>query len=455
LEKLLADVGNHAKRNAVRSTVRGSTEPLAFRMRPRSFDEFVGQGHLVGPGKLLRRAIESDRVASLILYGPPGCGKTALAHLIAACSGALFCDLNAVTAGVADVREVIARAQAERAASGRRTLLLIDEIHRFNKAQQSALLPDVEKGTITLVGASTQNPFFSIIPALASRSQIVEMQPLPEEGLRALMVRALADSERGLGGLNILLSEEAARHLIATCEGDARRLLNALEIGAVTTAKDAGGLVQFDLAVAEASVQKKGLCYDADDDHYDTISAFIKSMRGSDPDAAVYWMAKMIVAGEDPLFIARRIVICASEDVGNADPRALVVATAALHALSAMGMPEGRIPLAQAAIYVACAPKSNAAYCAINDALSEIQSGPALAVPDALKDASYASAKRLGRGTGYLYPHDFPDHFVPQDYLPAPRRFYAPTDQGEEKRIAERLKNWRARKKGPGPKSGS
>jgi putative ATPase len=413
--------------------------PLAFRMRPQRLDLFVGQGHVLGTGMLLRRAIEADRVSSLILYGPPGCGKTALAHLIAACSGARFSNLNAVTSGVAEVRTILADAQAERRTSGRKTLLLIDEIHRFNKAQQSALLPAVEAGTVTLVGASTQNPFFSIIPALASRSQIIEMRPLSPEALQAVLRRAITDVECGLGRLNVQMTPEAERHLIVTTEGDARRLLNAVEIGATTTPPDADGIVHFDLAVAEASIQKKGLVYDSADDHYDTISAFIKSLRGSDPDAAIYWMAKMIYAGEDPLFIARRIVICAAEDVGCADPRALVLATAALHALEAIGMPEGRIPLAEAAIYIACAPKSNAAYCAINDALAEVESGRVMAVPDALKDASYASAKRLGRGKGYLYPHDFPDHFVTQNYLPERRTFYQPTDQGEEKKIKDRL----------------
>lgn len=421
--------------------------PLAWRMRPRDFSEFVGQEHLVAPGKFLRRAIEADRVSSLILFGPPGCGKTALAHLIAAYSKADFVDLNAVTAGVADVRQVIAKAQEEKSRSGRKTLLLVDEIHRFNKVQQSALLPDVEKGTMTLVGASTQNPFFSIIPALSSRSQIVELKPLPVEGLRALLKRALEDPERGFGTLKVELTEEAERHLIETTEGDARRLLNALEIGVVTTPPDPEGIVQFDLAVAEESVQKKGLVYENEDSHYDTISAFIKSLRGSDPDAAVYWLAKMIYAGEDPLFIARRLVIAASEDVGNADPRALVVAVAALHALEAIGMPEGKIPLAQATVYIASAPKSNASYLAIGAALEEIESGRVMEVPSFLKDAHYSGAKRLGRGKGYLYPHDYPDHFVPQLYLPEEKSFYHPSDQGEEKRIAERLKGWREKQR--------
>lgn len=421
--------------------------PLAWRMRPRDFSEFVGQAHLVGPGKFLRRAIEADRVSSLILYGPPGCGKTALAHLIARYSRAVFSDLNAVTSGVAEIRQVIGHAQKEKAASGRKTLLLVDEIHRFNKVQQSALLPDVEKGLITLVGASTQNPFFSIIPALASRSQIVELKPLPPEGLQALLRRAIADPERGFGQRKVDLTPEAERHLIETTEGDARRLLNALEIGVETTPPDSEGVVHIDRSVAEESVQKKGLVYEDEDSHYDTISAFIKSMRGSDPDAAVYWLAKMIYAGEDPLFIARRIVICAAEDVGNADPRALGVAVSALHALEAIGMPEGKIPLAQAVIYIATAPKSNASYLAVEAALEEVGSGRVMEVPDALKDTHYSGAKRLGRGKGYLYPHDFPGHFIPQTYLPEEKIFYDPSDQGEERKIGERLRGWREKKK--------
>ena len=426
--------------------------PLAFRMRPRRLDEFIGQASVVGPGKMLRRAIEADRVLSLILYGPPGCGKTTLAHLIAAHSGSVFCELNAVTSGIAEIRQIRADAQKAQAQSGQRTLLFVDEIHRFNKAQQSALLPDVEQGRLTLVGASTQNPFFSILPALASRSQIVELKPLLQADLRALLRRALTDAERGLGHLKIDLSEAAAQHWLATTEGDARRLLNALEIAAVTTPPDDEGIIRIGLDDAVASVQKKAVAYDDADDHYDTISAFIKSMRGSDPDAAVYWLARMIYAGEDPRFIARRIVICAAEDVGCADPRALVVATAALSALEAIGMPEGRIPLAQAAVYIACAPKSNAAYSAINAAIAEIESGRILPVPDHLKDASYPGAARLGRGKGYLYPHDFPDHFVAQALLPAPRRFYTPSDQGEEKKIGDRLARWRAlRERGAAP----
>ena len=415
-------------------------------MRPRDFSEFVGQEHLLRPGRFLRRAIEADRVFSLILYGPPGCGKTALAHLIAARSRARFTDLNAVTAGVADIRKVIAAARKARAESGRKTLLLIDEIHRFNKVQQSALLPDVERGNITLVGASTQNPFFSIIPALSSRSQIVELKPLPPEGLHRLLRRALSDPERGLGRLKVDLTGDAASLLVEATEGDARRLLNALEIGAATTPPGPDGVIRFDRAVAEASIQKKGLVYENQDDHYDTISAFIKSIRGSDPDAAIYWLAKMIYAGEDPLFIARRIVIAAAEDIGTADPNALTVAVSAHRAVEAIGMPEGRIPLAEAVVYLASAPKSNAAYLAVDAALDDIRSGRVMAVPPHLRDAHYAGAKRLGRGAGYRYPHDYPGHYVPQAYLPEPRRFYRPSGEGEEARIAARLRARRERK---------
>ncbi|MFQ5579043.1 MAG: replication-associated recombination protein A [Nitrospiria bacterium] len=422
-----------------------ASSPLAWRLRPRDFSEYVGQEHLMAPGRFLRRAILADRVSSLILFGPPGCGKTGLAYLIARNSKAVFSDLNAVTSGIADIRRVVVLAQKEKSASGRKTLLLIDEIHRFNKVQQSALLPDVEKGNITLVGASTQNPFFSIIPALASRSQIVELKPLPEAALRCLIDRAICDPECGFGTLKIQLSKEAERHLIQMTEGDARRLLNAFEIGVTTTPPDVEGVIHFDLSVAEASIQKKGLVYENEDSHYDTVSAFIKSMRGSDPDAAIYWLAKMIYAGEDPLFIARRLMICAAEDVGNADPEALRVAVSAFHALEAIGMPEGRIPLAEATLYIATAPKSNASYLAVDAALKEISSGRVMVVPPPLQDAHYSGAKRLGRGKGYLYPHDYPDHYVPQKYLPEKKVFYAPTNQGKEKEIADRLRRWRER----------
>jgi len=407
-------------------------------MRPRELSEYVGQLHVLGPGRLLRRAIETDRIMSLILYGPPGTGKTALAHLIAERSRARFVPLNAVTAGVADIRKVVQEAAIEREQGGGKTILFIDEIHRFTRVQQDALLPDVERGTIILIGASTQNPFFAIIPALSSRSQIFEFKPLRDDDIRALIERALADRERGLGGLNISLSPEALDFLIARSGGDARRALNALEIGALSTKPGEDGVVRYDLATAEESIQKKALLYD-EDEHYDTISAFIKSLRGSDPDAALYWMAKMIMAGEDPLFIARRLVIAASEDVGNADPRALMIATAAYQAVERIGMPEGGIPLAQAAAYIASAPKSNAAYLAIKQALSDIEQGAVLPVPDHLKDAHYSGAKRLGRGVGYLYPHDHPGHYVDQSYLPEHREYYKPTEQGEEKRIKERL----------------
>jgi putative ATPase len=375
---------------------------------------------------------------SLILYGPPGAGKTALAHLIAERSKAHFVSLNAVTAGVADIRRVAQEANEERTGSGRRTILFIDEIHRFTRVQQDALLPDVERGNITLIGASTQNPFFAIIPALSSRSQIFEFKPLRDEDIRSILERACTDRERGLGGAGVALAAEARDFIVARAAGDARRALNALELATLSSAPQPDGTIRIDLATAEESIQKKALVYD-EDEHYDTISAFIKSLRGTDPDGALYWMAKMISAGEDPLFIARRIVIAASEDVGNADPRALVVATAAYQAVERIGMPEGSIPLAQAAVYVAAAPKSNASYLGIMAALKDIEQGPVMPVPDHLKDAHYRGAARLGRGKGYQYPHDFPGHYVKQDYLPQKRVYYRPTEQGEEKRIRERL----------------
>jgi putative ATPase len=414
-------------------------------MRPRDLSEFTGQEHILGPGKLLRRSIEADRFMSLILYGPPGAGKTALAHLIAERSQAHFIALNAVTAGVADIRRVAQESAEQLARNGRRTLLFIDEIHRFTRVQQDALLPDVERGTITLIGASTQNPFFAIIPALSSRSQIFEFKPLKNDDIRSILLRALADRERGFGALAVTLTDEARDFIVARSAGDARRALNALELGVLSTKSGADGVILYDIHTAEESIQKKSLVYD-EDEHYDTISAFIKSMRGSDPDAALYWMAKMITAGEDPLFIARRIVIAASEDVGNADPRAIFVATAAYQAVERIGMPEGMIPLAQAATYVASAPKSNAAYAGIKAAMKDIEDGAVMPVPDHLKDASYKGAARLGRGKGYQYPHDFPGHYVQQEYLPQQRVYYRPTEQGEEKRIKERLarlKNYR------------
>jgi len=414
------------------------TAPLAWRMRPRDLSEFVGQEHILGPGKLLRRAIESDRIMSLILYGPPGVGKTALAHLIAERSQTKFISLNAVTAGVADIRRVTQEAIGERTERGKRTILFIDEIHRFTRVQQDALLPDVEQGTITLIGASTSNPFFSIIPALASRSHIAEFKPLAEADIESLLRRAMSDNVRGLGNLAITITPDALAFIAQRSGGDARRALNALETGALSTPAGPDNIIFFNMQVAEESIQKKALAYD-EDEHYDTISAFIKSMRGSDPDAVLYWMAKMITAGEDPLFIARRIVIAASEDVGNADPRALVLATAAYQAVERIGMPEGAIPLSQAAVYVASAPKSNASYLGIKEALHDVETGRLLPVPDHLKDAHYKGAARLGRGKGYHYPHDFPDHYVAQDYIPQKREYYRPTEQGEEKRIKARL----------------
>jgi putative ATPase len=414
-------------------------------MRPRTLSEFVGQTHILGPGQLLRRAIQADRLQSLIFYGPPGTGKTSLAQVIANQTRNKFERLSGVESNVADMRRVLAVAANRMANTGQPTILFIDEIHRFNKAQQDVLLPDVESGVVRLIGATIHNPFFFVNSPLVSRSQIFELRPLTEAELLEIMGRALADSERGLGHLRIELEPAALQHLARQADGDARKALNALEIAALTTPPGADGVIRVNLAVAEESIQKKAVVYDADEDaHYDTISAFIKSMRGGDPDAAVYWLAKMIHAGEDPRFITRRIMICAAEDVGLADPMALVLASAAHQAAEFVGWPEARIPIAEAALYVATAPKSNSAYLAIDAALADVQSGRTLAVPEHLRDASYPGAQRLGHGKGYQYAHEHPGHFVVQDYLGAAKRYYEPTAQGLERAIQERVEKWRA-----------
>jgi len=424
-------------------TFRG--QPLAARMRPRSLAEYAGQSHILGQGQLLRRAIEADRIQSLIFYGPPGTGKTSLAQIIARQTKSKFERLSGVESNVADMRRVLSAAANRLENTGQPTILFIDEIHRFNKAQQDVLLPDVESGVIKLIGATTHNPFFFVNSPLVSRSQIFELQPLTESDLFSLLQQALADAERGLGYLKISADENALRHLAKISDGDARKVLNSLEIAALTTAPDTDGTIRITLAVAEQSIQKKAVVYDGDGDaHYDTISAFIKSMRGSDADAALYWLAKMIHAGEDPRFIARRIVICAAEDIGLADPMALVLANAALAAAEFVGWPEARIPLAEATIYLATANKSNSAYLAIDAALADVRSGRTMAVPEHLRDAHYSGAKRLGHGAGYEYAHDAKDHFVAQDYLGADKVYYEPTEQGVEKKIKERVEKWRA-----------
>jgi putative ATPase len=420
------------------------TQPLAARMRPRNLDEYVGQGHILAPGQLLRRAIEADRIQSLIFYGPPGTGKTSLAQIIARQTKSRFERLSGVESNVADMRRVLSAAANRLENTGMSTILFVDEIHRFNKSQQDVLLPDVESGVIKLIGATTHNPFFFVNSPLVSRSQIFELRPLTEDDLYALLQRALKDEDRGLGYVKISADDDAVRHLAKIADGDARKALNSLEIAALTTQPGADGVVRVTLAVAEQSIQKKAVVYDGDGDaHYDTISAFIKSMRGSDPDAALYWLAKMIHAGEDPRFIARRIVICAAEDVGLADPMALVLATSALEAAEFVGWPEAQIPLAEATIYIATANKSNSAVSAIAAALEDVRSGRTIPVPEHLRDAHYKGAERLGHGKGYQYAHDGKDHFVAQDYLGVDKTFYQPTEQGVEKKIKERLENWR------------
>jgi len=418
------------------------TSPLSVRMRPQILEDYVGQRHILGEGTLLSRAIEADRITSLILYGPPGTGKTTLAQCISSKTDAVFERVNAVASNVEELRKILAAAQNRRLNTGRKTIVFIDEIHRFNKAQQDVLMPDVENGTIILIGATTMNPFFSLVSPLLSRSLVFELKPLAKEDILILLNRAVADKERGLGFLNIAADPAALDFLADICDGDARKALNALEIGCLTTPKDASGRVSFSLAAAQESIQKKQVVYDRDGDgHYDTISAFIKSMRGSDPDAALYWLAKMIYAGEDPRFIARRMAICAAEDVGNADPQALVLAMSAFQAVEMIGLPEARIPLAQAVVYIACAPKSNAAYLGIDQALADVRENKIKPVPAHLRDASYSGAKTLGHGQGYKYAHDYEGHYVEQMYLPEGVSYYSPTEQGYEKKIKERMKS--------------
>jgi putative ATPase len=415
--------------------------PLAARMRPRSLDEFVGQPHILGAGTLLRRAIESDRLTSIILYGPPGVGKTSLAQIIASTTQSRFERLSGVESSVADIRRVAAAAALRRRTNGGRTILFIDEIHRFNKAQQDVLLPDVENGNLRLIGATTHNPFFYINSPLVSRSQVFQLEPLSREELLQVLDWALDDSERGFGRLKIKVERAALEFLAEVSDGDARRCLNALEIAVLTTAPGEDDVIHLDRAVAEQSIQKKAVAYDADEtEHYDTISAFIKSLRGSDPDAVLYWLAKMLYAGEDIRFIARRIVIAASEDVGMADPNALVVAVAAQQTVEFVGLPEARIPLAHAAVYVATAPKSNRVYEGFNKAMEDIQEGRILAVPTYLRGKG---SKLLGGGVGYKYAHDYDGGYVPQAYLPEGRIYYQPTENGFERRIKERLDYWR------------
>ena len=422
--------------------------PLAARMRPETLDEVVGQQHIAAPGKLLYRAIKADRVGTVIFYGPPGTGKTTLAKVIANSTKAAFTQLSAVSSGKKDMEEAVDAAKQRLAMYGSKTILFIDEIHRFNKAQQDFLLPYVEDGTISLIGATTENPYFEVNSALISRSIVFELRPLSEEDIKILLNRAVADDKKGLGSLGVVLHEDAADFLAYRCGGDARSALNALELGALTTERSDDGKIHIDVETASECIQKKVLRYDKDgDQHYDVISAFIKSMRGSDPDAAVFYLAKMLEAGEDIKFIARRIMICASEDVGNADPQAIQVAAAASLVVERVGLPEARIPLSQAAVYVACAPKSNASYLAVERA-GKTAADTKTTVPAHLQDSHYGGSAKLGRGIGYLYAHDFPDHYVKQQYLPSEIEgavFYEPTDIGYEKVISQYLERIKKR----------
>lgn len=424
---------NHAEDNA----------PLALRMRPQTLDEFVGQTHIIGRGKLLYRLIAADKLSSVVFYGPPGTGKTTLAQIIAKSTKAAFFELNAVTSGKKEITEVLQKARDNLGMYNRKSILFIDEIHRFNKAQQDALLPSVEQGLVVLIGATTENPYFEINSPLLSRSTIFEFHHLEEDDILKLLKRAITDKERGYGRMKVAASEEALRHLTTVANGDVRKAMNALELGILTADKDSDGILQFDLETAQECIQVRAVQYDRKgDNHYDTISAFIKSLRGSDPDAALFWLAKMLEAGEDPKFIARRLVISASEDIGNAQPMALLVAAAAARAVEMIGLPEARINLAQATAYLASSPKSNASIVGIDRAQEAVKNQSRGEVPMHLRDAHYPGSEKLGRGRAYAYPHDFPNNYVDQQYLPediAQARFYEPTNNGEEAAITEYL----------------
>lgn len=418
--------------------------PLATRMRPTTLEEFVGQEQIVGKDKLLYRAIKGDRLGSLIFYGPPGTGKTTLAKIIANTTKSEFVQINATTAGIKDIKDTVTAAKERLGMFGKKTILFIDEIHRFNKTQQDTLLPHVEDGTLVLIGATTENPYFEVNRALVSRSVIFSLEPLRQKDIASLLQRALTDEKKGLGSYHAKMDEDALDFLSNTANGDARAALNALELAVLTTDPDDDGIIHITLSVAEDCIQRRALQYDkGGDNHYDTISAFIKSMRGSDPDAALYYLAKMIYAGEDPKFIARRVVICAAEDVGNADPHALQVAVSAMQAVNFIGMPEGRIPLAQAVTYVSCAPKSNAAYLGIDKALADVRNVQIKGVPPHLRDGHYSGSHDLGNAIGYKYAHDYPNHYVEQQYLPdelVGTVYYDMSNNGVERRMKEHMK---------------
>nr|WP_330365732.1 replication-associated recombination protein A [Butyrivibrio sp. XBB1001] len=434
----------------MRENSKEKESPLAARMRPRTLDEVVGQQHIIARDKLLYRAISADKLSSIILYGPPGTGKTTLARVIAGTTKAEFMQINATVAGKKDMEEVVNKAKDNLGMYGKKTILFIDEIHRFNKGQQDYLLPFVEDGTVILIGATTENPYFEVNGALISRSVIFELKPLTAEDIKVLLNRAVTDKERGMGAYRAVLEPDAADFLADLADGDARHALNAIELGILTTERSSDGLIHITRDVAQECIQKKVARYDKDgDNHYDTISAFIKSMRGSDPDAAVYYLARMLNAGEDPKFIVRRMMVCASEDVGNADPQALQVAVAASLAVERLGMPEARITLAQAASYIATAPKSNAAICAIDDAMATVRETGNLPIPPHLQDAHYKSAAKLGHGIGYKYAHDYPNNYVEQQYLPYElngKEFYNPSGNGYEVKIKEHMKKLKGQK---------